>query len=136
TAGYRALGSKARIIGVAVSDKNSEYETKCSNLANASLAWLGSDVRLDASDFTVERGYFQPGYEKPNPAATEAIRLLARTEGLIADPVYTGKAFAGMLGWIRSGGTPTGSTLVFWHTGGATALFAESAIVGGLSSEI
>jgi D-cysteine desulfhydrase family pyridoxal phosphate-dependent enzyme len=136
TAGYRALGSKARIIGVAVSDKNSEYETKCSNLANASLAWLGSDVKLDASDFTVERGYFQPGYEKPNFAATEAIRLLARTEGLIADPVYTGKAFAGMLGWIRSGGAPMGSTLVFWHTGGATALFAESAIVGDLSSEI
>ena len=72
-------------------------------LANASLAWLGSDTRVTAADFDVERGYFEPGYEQPNEAANEAIRLLARTEGLLTDPVYTGKALAGLIGHVRDG---------------------------------
>ena len=64
-----------------------------------------------------------------------AIRLLARTEGLLVDPVYTGKAFAGLLDHVRTGKVPQGSTVVFWHTGGATALFAEKEILGDLSQE-
>ena len=53
-------------------------------------------------------------------------------EGLLTDPVYTGKAFAGMLDYIRTGKVPAGSSVVFWHTGGATALFAEKEILGDL----
>ena len=96
---------------------------------------LGSAETLEAADFTVDRGYFAPGYEQPNEAATKAIRLLARTEGLLVDPVYTGKAFAGLLDHVRTGKVPQGSTVVFWHTGGATALFAEREILGDLSQE-
>ncbi|MCD8169847.1 MAG: pyridoxal-phosphate dependent enzyme, partial [Clostridiales bacterium] len=76
--------------------------------------------------------YYLPGYEIPNQASTEAIRLLAEKEGLFVDPVYTGKAFAGMLDYIRSGRVPQGSNVVFWHTGGATALFAEKEILGAI----
>ncbi|GHU72210.1 1-aminocyclopropane-1-carboxylate deaminase [Clostridia bacterium] len=133
TAGHSLLGAKANVIAVAVSHKAPEYETKCAKLANECLGWLGSDTCVSAGDFTVDRDYFAPGYEQPNEAATEAIRLLARTEGLLTDPVYTGKAFAGLTGHIRSGKIATGSTVVFWHTGGATALFAEKEILGSLA---
>ena len=134
-AGNKAMGGGAEIVGVAVSRKDEGYEGRCAELANASLAWLGSDVRTSADDFTVDRGYFEPGYEQPNEMANEAIRLLARTEGLLTDPVYTGKAFAGLLDHIRTGKIRQGETAVFWHTGGATALFAEAEILGDLAKK-
>lgn len=132
-AGRALLGGGPRIVGVAVSRKGPEYEEKCANLANGALEWLGTAERVSARDFEVERGYFAPGYEQPNERATRAIRMLARTEGLLTDPVYTGKALAGLLGAIESGEIPQGGRVVFWHTGGATALFAEQAILGDLS---
>ncbi len=132
-AGRQLAGGGAKVVAIAVSEKGPEYEEKCASLANGSLAWLGSGERVEKSDFAVDRGYFAPGYEKPNEAATRAIRLLARTEGLLADPVYTGKAFAGLLGHIESGKIAPGSTAIFWHTGGATALFAEREILGDLA---
>ena len=78
-------------------------------------------------------GYFAPGYEQPNEEANAAIQELARTEGILADPVYSGKGFSGMLGHIRAGKVKAGSTVVFLHTGGTTALFAESEIIGSLA---
>ena len=66
----------------------------------------------------------------PSDAASKAIQLLARTEGLFVDPVYTGKALAGLLADVRSGAIKKGENLLFWHTGGATALFAEPEILG------
>jgi D-cysteine desulfhydrase family pyridoxal phosphate-dependent enzyme len=134
TAGHHLMNARAKVIAVAVSRKAPEYESKTASLANECLKWLGSDARVSADDITVDRDYFAPGYEQPNEAATEAIRLLARTEGLFIDPVYTGKAFAGLLGHIRGGKVAPGSTVVFWHTGGATALFAEKDILGTLAS--
>lgn len=134
-AGKRLLGLRAAVTGVAVSRKDAGYEGRCASLANDALAAIGSDARVTAADFTVDRGYFEPGYEQPNAAATAAIRLLARMEGLLVDPVYTGKALAGLLDHVRTGKIRPGSTVVFWHTGGATALFAEQAILGELSRE-
>ena len=134
-AGRKLTQSDVKITAIAVSDKKLDYESNCAALANESLQWLGSDERVEAVDFTVDRGYFAPGYEKPNDASIEAIRLLARAEGLLIDPVYTGKGFAGLLGNVRSGAVAPGSTVVFWHTGGATALFAEREILGGLTEE-
>ena len=135
TAGHRLLAKRARITAIAVSPKDAGYEARCAALGTQALRQLGSAETLEAADFTVDRGYFAPGYEQPNEAATEAIRLLARTEGLLVDPVYTGKAFAGLLDHVRTGKVPQGSTVVFWHTGGATALFAEREILGDLSQE-
>ena len=131
----KALGVGPEITGVAVSRKDAGYEGRCAELANASLEWLGSETRVTAADFDVERGYFEPGYEQPNEAANEAIRLLARTEGLLTDPVYTGKALAGLIGHVREGRIAPGETVIFWHTGGATALFAEQAILGDLAKK-
>ena len=56
-------------------------------------------------------------------------------EGLLTDPVYTGKALAGLIDHVRTGRVAPGETVVFWHTGGATALFAEQAILGDLAKK-
>ena len=132
-AGRKLAGSDTRIVSVAVSRKDETYEGKVANLANQVLADLGSPLQVDPErDLHLERGYYLPGYEQPNEEASAAIKLLAKTEGLFVDPVYTGKALAGLLGYVREGLVPQGSTVVFWHTGGATALFAEQAILGKL----
>lgn len=132
-AGKVLTESDARIISINVSHKDEGYPARTADLANESLALIGADVTVDAArDIHTDLNYYLPGYEIPNPAASEAIRLLAEEEGLFVDPVYTGKALAGMLDYIRSGRVPQGSNVVFWHTGGATALFAEKEILGDI----
>ncbi len=130
-AGKKVLASDTDIVSINVSFKDEEYLKKVAKLANEALSGLGYEIRIDGfTDLHTDLNYYAPGYEIPNEASTSAIRYLARMEGLLVDPVYTGKAFAGMLDYIRSGKVKPGSTVVFWHTGGATALFAEKEIVG------
>ena len=134
-AGRALLGADMRIVSVAVSPKDEGYETRTADLANRALGVIGAsnDVRVSAEDLQVERGYFAPGYEIPNEWGNGAIRRLARTEGVLMDTVYSGKAFGGLLDHIERGVVPQGSTVVFWHTGGATALFSEPQIIGDLA---
>ena len=129
-AGRALLGDATRILPVAVSPKDAGYEARAAALANDTLALLGAEERVAPGDLVVERGYYAPGYEVPNRTGSDAIRLLARTEGILLDQVYSGKGFGGMLDQIRTGAIPQGSRVVYWHTGGATALFAEAAMVG------
>ena len=125
--------SDTKIISITVSPKDEKYLRKVEKLANDVLALIKSPVHVTIEeDLHMDTGYYAPGYEQPNEAASEAIRLLARTEGLFVDPVYTGKALAGLIDYVRSGKVPQGSNVVFWHTGGATALFAEHEILGKL----
>lgn len=146
-AGRKVLGSKTEIISIQVSAKDAGYPGRTGDLANQSVMVMEAAAaellakatalnlltRVDGDqDIHTDGNYYLPGYEIPNEGSSEAIRLLARTEGLFVDPVYTGKAFAGMLDHIRTGKVPQGSTVVFWHTGGATALFAEQEILGDL----
>lgn len=131
-AGRSLLGGTEEIVPVAVSFKDDAYRDKVSGIANRVLDLLGAQERVRREDFDLERGYYLPGYEQPNAHASEAISLMARHEGLFIDPVYTGKAFAGLIGNVRSGRVKPGSNVVFWHTGGATALFAEQQILGKL----
>lgn len=134
-AGRALLGADMRIVSVAVSPKDEGYEARTADLANRALGVIGAsnDVCVSADDLQVERGYFAPGYEIPNEWGNAAIRRLARTEGVLMDTVYSGKAFGGLLDHIKRGLVPQGSTVVFWHTGGATALFSEPQIIGDLA---
>lgn len=131
-AGRALLQSDALIYSVTVSPKQLSHLEKVAKIATESLHYIGSDKIVLPSDMHYEMSYFGEGYEKPTKAATEAIQYLARKEGIIVDPVYTGKAFSGMLDCVRSGKVPKGSTVVFWHTGGATGIFAEPEIVGSI----
>jgi 1-aminocyclopropane-1-carboxylate deaminase/D-cysteine desulfhydrase-like pyridoxal-dependent ACC family enzyme len=85
---------------------------------------LGLDVRLGAERLVVDDRWIGPGYGQPSREGLEAMVLAARLEGWVLDPVYTGKALAGLIA-----GAQAGSRVVFVHSGGAPALFAHGAAV-------
>lgn len=93
-------------------------------LADAALDHLGSALRVDPADVEVDGRWVGGGYEQPTAAGDEAIRWAARHGGWVLDRTYTGKGFAGLLGHAAEGRWGPGDTVVFWHTGGAPALFA------------
>jgi len=122
-AGRAAFDGAWRVRGVSVSRARELQEEKVHQLSNNVLGWLGMETHVEHSDIDVEDRFTGGGYGVPTPATWEAIQLLARVEGVVLDPVYTGKAMAGFLDHVRSGLVPAGSTVVFVHTGGAPALF-------------
>ena len=72
----------------------------------------------------VDHDHFGAGYGLLSDECAHAIRAVARTEGILLDPVYSGKAMAALTDWLRDGRIDAGETVLFWHTGGAPALFA------------
>ena len=131
-AGKKLLGLDVEIHSIMVIDIDASYIPAKAALANGALDYIGAPAIVTEKDFIVDENFYGPGYEKPTAEATSAIKLLAKTEGLLLDPVYTGKGFSGMLADIYSGKIPQGSKVVFLHTGGATALFAEKEILGDI----
>ncbi len=81
-------------------------------------------ITFSAQDFEVNDHYLGGGYAVMGEPEREAIRLCAQTEGLLVDPVYTGRAMAGLIDLIRAGEFRPGQNVLFWHTGGTPALFA------------
>lgn len=112
------------LIGISVWLKADELTREVVRMANDLLAFLGSDRRLSPADVHIEDGYIGKKYGVPSEAGNEAIRLLARSEGLFADPIYTGKALAGLLDMVSRG--KISSRVLFWHTGGTPALFTHA----------
>ncbi|MFB0546173.1 MAG: pyridoxal-phosphate dependent enzyme, partial [Anaerolineae bacterium] len=92
---------------------------------------LGLDLSFSGDDFEVNDDYLGAGYAKPAEPEREAIRLLARTEGILVDPVYTGRTLAGLIDLIRKGAFGQDETVLFWHTGGIPALFAWAEMLMG-----
>ncbi len=130
--GKKLIGSDTSIISVDVFYHDENYIPSRTDLGNDALEWLGAERILTEEDFRNDLAYYLPGYEKPSEGGTEAIKMMAAKEAIFLDPVYSGKAFAGLLDYVRCGRVPQGSNVVFWHTGGATALFAEKQILGKL----
>ena len=125
-----ALGAKLysapyRIHGIAVSGGEPEKTQRALRIAREAAGILGLQSPLTAPDLINDEGYIGPGYGIATPGCVEAIRLLASSEGIALDPVYTGKAMAGMIGHIRRGEIDPSETVVFLHTGGTPALFAH-----------
>lgn len=87
-------------------------------------AMLGLDWRPHPDDIVVTDEYAGEASSVPTPAGLDAIRLAARTEGILLDPIYTGKAMAGLIDMVRRGQFSADQTVVFWHTGGQPAIFA------------
>ena len=94
------------------------------DVANEAAAILGLAVRLGLDEIESTDAYVGENYGIVTEAGLEAVELLARTEGVLLDPVYTSKAVSGVIDRIRTGEIPAGSTVVFVHTGGTPALFA------------
>jgi D-cysteine desulfhydrase family pyridoxal phosphate-dependent enzyme len=125
-----ALGAKMYsapyvIHGIAVSGGEPEKTQRAVRIAREAAEILGTQSRVAAQDLINDENYIGPGYGIATPGCVEAIRLLACLEGILLDPVYTGKAMAGMIDHIRRGDIDPGETVVFLHTGGTPALFAH-----------
>ena len=123
-AGARARDFEGQILGISVDKTGGHLRETVVALLNPTAERLGWDLDLGPADVHVEDGYLGGGYGVVTPAEREAVRLVARTEGILLDPVYTGKAMAGLMGLVRSGQIGAEETVLFWHTGGTPALFA------------
>jgi 1-aminocyclopropane-1-carboxylate deaminase/D-cysteine desulfhydrase-like pyridoxal-dependent ACC family enzyme len=93
--------------------------------ANAAAELLGLPHRIAPAEVDADEHYVAPGYGAPSEAGREALDMLARTEAILLDPVYSAKALAALIADVRAGKYPRGSVIVFIHTGGVPAIFAE-----------
>jgi D-cysteine desulfhydrase family pyridoxal phosphate-dependent enzyme len=116
------LGGRAHVLGVDVGTRP-DLDEVIPRLAVEAAARAGRVAPRD--ELVLDRSRFGDGYGAVTDGALEAIERVAGLEGVILDPVYTGKAMAGLIGATRDGRFGAGDTVVFWHTGGAVALFAH-----------
>ncbi|PHM74969.1 D-cysteine desulfhydrase [Xenorhabdus kozodoii] len=123
--GLHAALPQTPVIGVTVSRVTAEQAPKVSQLQQEISAFLG---QTSIPDVHLWDNYFAPMYGMPNKQGSEAITLLAQKEGILLDPVYSGKAMAGLIDNIRNNTLESQKPLLFVHTGGAPALFAYSGI--------
>ncbi len=123
-AGMVALGSPFPVQGISVSRTAADQQAKIRALANDTLRHLGLSAAVADEHILVDDGYRGVAYGHPTLGTMEAIEITARDEGIILDPVYTGKAMAGLIGHAREGRFTPDDVVVFIHTGGAPALFA------------
>ena len=121
-----ALGAKlympgARVTGMMVD--TDPFDEITPRLMNEAAALLGADVAISSDDFAL-RDMCGPGYAIPSKEGNDAVRLMAQQEGLFLDPVYTGKAFAGLVAMAKEGAFKPDDRVLFVHSGGAGGLFA------------
>lgn len=122
-AGFHALGCDIPILGISVRQPEAVQIENVYNLAVKTAARL-TDQPLSRDKVIVDDGYVGQGYGIPTSTMVEATHLLARNEGILLDPVYSGKGMAGLIGQIRSGQIAEDGDVIFLHTGGAVSLFA------------
>jgi D-cysteine desulfhydrase/L-cysteate sulfo-lyase len=118
----RALWGGLRVHGVTAT-REYDVPARTAAIANETAALLGLDVAVRPEDVVNFGDFVGPGYGRPSAEGTEAVRLFARTEGLVLDPVYTGKCAAALIAHAREKRLTGDDTVVFVHTGGAPAIF-------------
>ncbi|HEY0418426.1 MAG TPA: D-cysteine desulfhydrase [Acetobacteraceae bacterium] len=122
-AGLEALNSGIRVLGIGVRNPRDRQEAAVHKLAEATAQRLGlAGVRREAVEANCD--YVGAGYGIPTEGMAEAVRMLARLEGIFLDPVYSGKGMAGLIDLIRKGAFGKDENIVFLHTGGQVGLFA------------
>jgi D-cysteine desulfhydrase len=122
-AGMVGNNAKIPVVGISVSRDKETLFPKIFDLTQRLLDKLEVDAQLSPDDVTVFDEYIGPGYGVPTEDMIEAVKLVARTEAILLDPVYTGKAMAGMIGLIGKGHFAGAKNLLFLHSGGAPALY-------------
>jgi 1-aminocyclopropane-1-carboxylate deaminase/D-cysteine desulfhydrase-like pyridoxal-dependent ACC family enzyme len=128
--GLKAIGRTVRIINIAPIRWTDDRAEDIARIANATAERLCLGTRLAADEIENHDAYIGERYGVVSDACREAMRLAASTEGLILDPVYSGKAMAALVDLARTGGIGRSELVVFLHTGGTPALFAYAADLG------
>lgn len=127
-AGLSVTHSGIPVIGISVRHPREVQKARIRKLASEVIALLGIDHALAEGEVSVNDGYVGPGYSYPTEEMTAAVRTLARLEGILLDPVYTGKAMAGLIDLVRRGTFQEGQNVVFVHTGGSQSIPAFESV--------
>jgi 1-aminocyclopropane-1-carboxylate deaminase/D-cysteine desulfhydrase-like pyridoxal-dependent ACC family enzyme len=134
--GARMLNWKVQVTGIApLRWSNAPMPEHIARLANQAAALLDAEVRIAPSEIDSREAYIGAGYAIPTREGLDAMRLAARTDALLLDPVYTGKAMAGLIDATRQGELTRGDLIIFVHTGGLPANFAYRDAIVAMSSE-
>jgi D-cysteine desulfhydrase family pyridoxal phosphate-dependent enzyme len=122
--GARLHHFAGKVLGISIDEPETVLTTRLADLATRTADGLGESLHFTPEDFSVNCDYLGGGYGVMGPLEQDAVRLFARHEGLLLDPVYTGRAGGGMIDLIRKGFFKPTDAVLFWHTGGTPALFA------------
>ena len=123
--GQRVFGCQGKVLGISIDEPVEWLQKNVSALASSASEKLGERIEFAPADVSANADYCAAGYGVLTEAERAAVRLFARHEGLLLDPVYTGRAAAGMIDLVRKGFFKKDEMVLFWHTGGQPALFAE-----------
>ncbi|MCF1709375.1 D-cysteine desulfhydrase [Tabrizicola sp. J26] len=126
--GLKAINAGIPLLGIGVRAPREKQEESVFNLAVRTAEKLGCPSVVTRGDVVADSSYVGAGYGIPRDDTLEAIRLFAQLEGILLDPVYSGKGAAGLIDYIRKGRFKKGERVVFLHTGGSAALFGYDAI--------
>jgi len=120
--GFYGTNSRIPVVGINVSRSKEAQEELVYNLVRETAAYLDLKGEISREAVLCFADYVGPGYSLPTPEMTEAVKLVARTEAILLDPVYTGKAMAGLIDLVRKGYFQKEQNVLFVHTGGSPAL--------------
>lgn len=123
--GRRLFGYEGKVLGISIDESEEWLKIHVSKLASDASEKMGERVEFTTTDVLANADYCKAGYGVLTDAEREAVQLFAKFEGLLLDPVYTGRAAAGMIDLVRKGFFTKAETVLFWHTGGQPALFAD-----------
>ncbi|HEV3100239.1 MAG TPA: D-cysteine desulfhydrase family protein [Candidatus Udaeobacter sp.] len=123
--GQRVFGYKGKVLGISIDESENWLKDQVSELASLTSEKLGQRIEFTPDEVLANANYCSAGYGVLTEQERQAIRLFATCEGLLLDPVYTGRAAAGMIDLIRKGFFKKDETVLFLHTGGQPALFAD-----------
>lgn len=122
--GQHLTGLAGEVLGISIDHPAEALQATVAALAAETAARVGQPYAYRSADIAVNADYLGAGYAQMGQPEREAIEVFAKTEGILLDPVYTGRAAAGLLDLIRRGVIGKDETVLFWHTGGAPALWA------------
>ena len=123
--GQRLFGFRGKVLGISIDEPEEWLKAHVSALASDASERLGPRISFSPADVLADDRYCRAGYGVLTDLEREAIRLFARHEGLLLDPVYTGRAAGGLIDLVRKGVFRRGERVLFWNTGGQPALFSE-----------
>lgn len=123
-AGFKALGGQIPVLGIGVRAAREKQESAVLDLARRTARHMDLGDIVEPGDVVANCDYVGAGYGIPTAGMVEAVTLLARTEGILLDPVYSGKGMDGLIDLVRKGHFDRSADIVFLHTGGAAGLFA------------
>jgi L-cysteate sulfo-lyase len=123
-AGAAQTGFEGQVLGISIDQEAATLQSLVADLASETAGLLGQPRRFAAGDIHANADYLGEGYGRLGDPEREAIRLFARNEGILLDPVYTGRAAAGLIDLVRRGALRSSDSVLFWHTGGTPALWA------------